>query len=142
MANAVYTRNQLCFPVLESTFGTAVNPAGADAVLITSLSTQGSQAEIPRPDKTGSLGEIIGIPGRKSASWSAGLSMAGSGSAGVVPDSDVLLQLAFGKVAAVVASTSVTYALDDNNYSASIWHYNDPSTACQYVAIGSVASQA
>ena len=69
MPNPAFTRNQMCFPVLESTFGTAVTPVGANACLITSLTTQASQPEIPRPDKTGSLGEIIGIPGRKTATW-------------------------------------------------------------------------
>lgn len=142
MANAAFTRNQRCYPVLESTFGTAVNPVGADCCLITSFSTQAAQGEIQRPDKTGSLGETVGIPGRRNASWSASLSAAGSGAAGTVPDSDVLLQLAFGKAAAVSAGVSVTYALDDNCYSASLWHYNAPSGVAQYVAIGSIANQA
>jgi hypothetical protein len=135
-----YTRNQMCFPVLESTFGTAVTPVGADACLITSLSTQASQGEIPRPDKTGSLGEIAGIPGRRSATWQASMSLAGNGAAGVAPDCDVFLQLIFGKAVAIAAATSATYALDDNQYSGSIWHYNDPSTVCQYVALGSVCN--
>src|SRR5690242_19114248 len=138
MSNPAYTRNQQCFPVLESTFGTAVAPVGADAALIIALSTQADQNEIPRPDKTGSLGEILGIPGRRTANWSDSMSAAGNGAAGVVPDMDVFLQLIFGKAAAVVASTSVTYGLDDNQYSASIWHYNDPSTVCQYLSLGSV----
>jgi hypothetical protein len=141
MSNPAFTRNQMCFPVLESTFGTAVTPVGANACLITSLATQASQPEIPRPDKTGSLGEIIGIPGRKTATWNAAMSMAGNGAAGIAPDCDKLLQLIFGKAVTIVASTSATYGLDDNNYSASIWHYNDPSTVAQYVAIGAVCHQ-
>lgn len=141
MANPAYTRNQACYPVLESAFGTAVAPVGADAVLITSLTTQAAQNEISRPDKTGSLGEIQGISGRKTASWSASMSAAGNGAAGVAPDMDVLLQLIFGKAVAISAGVSSTYALDDNNYSGSIWHYNDPSTVAQYVAIGAVCSQ-
>lgn len=141
MSNAAYTRNQMCFPVLESVFGTAVVPVGADACLITSLTTQASQAEIPRPDKTGSLGEVIGMPGRKTASWSAAMSMAGNGAAGTEPDCDTLLQLIFGKAVTKSAGVSATYALDDNNYSASIWHYNDPSTVAQYLALGAVCHQ-
>src|SRR4051812_13617113 len=97
MPNPAYTRNQACYPVIETTFGTAVAPVGADACLITSLTTQAAQNEIPRPDKTGSLGEIQGIAGRKTATWSAAMSMAGNGAAGVAPDMDVLLQLIFGK---------------------------------------------
>jgi hypothetical protein len=126
----------MCFPVLESTWGTAVPPSGTDACLIVNLATQAVQPEIPRPDKTGSLGEIIGIPGRKTANWSASMSMAGSGSAGVAPDCDPLLQLAFG-----AAGSGAAYALGDTPYSASIWNYNDPSTVAQYVAIGSVCNQ-
>ena len=141
MANPSYTRNQTCFPVLESVFGTAVTPVGADACLITSFTTQAAQQEIPRTDKTGSLGEILGIPGRRTASWSASMSAAGNGAAGVVPDMDVFLQLIFGKAATIVSSTSATYALDDTQYSGSLWNYNDPSTACQYAAIGAVANQ-
>src|SRR3954471_6167734 len=101
MPNPAFTRNQACYPVLESTFGTAVTPVGADAVLITALTTQAAQGEIPRPDKTGSLGEVQGIAGRKTASWSASMSMAGNGAAGVAPDMDVLLQLIFGKAVAI-----------------------------------------
>src|ERR1019366_970555 len=115
----------MCFPVLESTFGTAVTPVGANACLISSLTTQAAQPEIPRPDKTGSLGEIIGIPGRKTSTWTAAMSMAGNGAAGVKPDNDVLLQLIFGKAVAISAGVSATYGVDDNSYSASIWHYND-----------------
>lgn len=131
----------MCFPVLESTFGTAVTPVGANACLITSLTTQAAQPEIPRPDKTGSLGEIVGIPGRKTATWTAAMSMAGNGAAGVAPDCDKLLQLICGKPVTIVGVTSATYGLDDTNYSASIWHYNDPSTVAQYVAIGAVCHQ-
>ena len=94
-----------------------------------------------RPDKTGSLGEILGIPGRKTATWTAAMSMAGNGAAGVKPDVDVLLQLIFGKAVTIVASTSATYGLDDNSYLASIWHYNAPSTVAQYVAISSACKQ-
>ena len=141
MSNPAYTRNQMCFPVLESTFGTAVAPVGANACLITSLTTQAAQPEIARPDKTGSLGEIIGIPGRKTATWTAAMSMAGNGAPGVAPDCDKLLQLVFGKAPTIVGSASATYGLDDANLSASIWHYNDPSTVAQYVAIGAVCHQ-
>jgi hypothetical protein len=141
MSNAAYTRNQMCFPVLESTFGTAVVPIGADACLITSLTTQAAQAEIARPDKTGSLGEIIGAPGRKTATWNAAMSMAGNGALGIAPDCNTLLQLIFGKAVSIATGASATYALDDNNYSASIWHYNDPSTVAQYVALGAVCNQ-
>ena len=141
MSNPAFTRNQMCFPVLESTFGTAVTPVGANACLITSLVTQAAQPEIPRPDKTGSLGEIIGIPGRKTATWTAAMSMAGNGALGVAPDCDKLLQLIFGKAVTISAGASATYGLDDNAYSASIWHYNDPSTVAQYVAIGAVCHQ-
>lgn len=141
MPNPAFTRNQKCFPVLESSFGTAVTPVGTNACLITSLTTQASQPIIPRPDKTGSLGEILGIPGRKSANWSAAMSMAGNGAAGVKPDCDVLLQLIFGKAVVIASGVSATYGLADNSYSASIWHYNDPSTVAQYVGISSVCNQ-
>lgn len=136
----VFTRNQRAYPVLETTFGTAVTPTGSNCCLITSFNTQASQGEIQRPDKTGSLGELTGIPGRRSASWSASLSTAGSGAAGTPPDSDKFLQLIFGAAPQTVASTSVTYNLSDANPSASIWNYNQPSTACQYVAIGAIAT--
>ncbi len=141
MPNPAYTRNETCFPVLESVFGTAVTPVGGDACLITSFTTQAQQNEIPRPDKTGSLGEVLGIPGRRTASWSASMSAAGNGAAGVVPDMDVFLQMIFGKAAVIVASTSATYGLDDTQFSGSLWHYNDPSTVCQYLALGAVANQ-
>jgi hypothetical protein len=141
MANPVFTRNQKCFPVLETTFGTAVTPVGTNACLITQFATPAQQPIIPRPDKTGSLGEILGIPGRKSASWNASMSMAGNGAAGVKPDCDVLLQLIFGKAVTISAGVSATYGLADLSYSASIWHYNDPQTAAQYLAVSAVGTQ-
>jgi hypothetical protein len=141
MANPAYTRNQRCYPVMETVFGTAVNPVGSDCCLITSLATQAVQAEIPRPDKTGSLGEIVGIPGRRNATWSASLSTAGSGAAGVAPDSHVFLEAAFGKAVVIAAGVSATYALDDLIKSMSVWHYNAPATVCQYVAIGAIINQ-
>ena len=83
MPNAVLTRDQKAFFVLESVFGTAVTPVGANACLITSLTTQASQGETPRPDKTGSLGETVGTPSRKNANWSASMSAAANGAANV-----------------------------------------------------------
>jgi hypothetical protein len=141
MANAAYTRNQRCYPVIEAAWGTAVAPAGTDCCLITSLATQAAQAEIPRPDKTGSLGEIVGIPGRRSATWTAAMSTAGSGVAGTPPDSHAFLQAGFGKAVAIAAGVSATYALDDLIYSMSVWHYNAPASVCQYVAIGAIVNQ-
>src|ERR1051326_9115796 len=95
MANAAYTRNQRCYPVIEAAWGTAVAPAGTDCCLITSLATQAGQAETTRSDKTGSLGDIVRIPRLCCATWTAPMSTDESRSSGTPPYSHAFLQAGF-----------------------------------------------
>lgn len=144
MANQVPARNQRSYPLIESTYGVApvTSPANGDCCLIASLVTKLSNPEIKRTDKTGSMGSIIGIGGRRSGTWSASVNMAGNGAAGVKPDCDEYLQLALGKAAVVSAGVSVTYGLDDATCpSGSIYNYNAPGTATQQVSLGSICTE-
>jgi len=144
VANQPYTRLQRVFPAIEAAFGIA--PAGApsntDCCLITTFSDDAVNPEIVRPDKTGAFGEILGIMGRRSATWAATLSAAGNGVKGIKPDCDVFLQLLFGQAAVAVASTSVTYTMSELACpTATVFDYNAPGTVTQFVALGCLCTK-
>jgi hypothetical protein len=140
------SRNQQCFVQVESTYGTIPNSAGvasvanSNACRIISLTTNPRAGHIDRPDKTGTLSATVGVGGRKSAEWSARMSVAGSGTAGTVPNMDPFLQSAFGKAGTVASSTSVTYSLEDAAPSLSIYNFRSPSTVTQQCAFGAVVN--
>lgn len=138
---AVNSANQLGYVVPEVTYGTAVVPTNSDAFKMIRLGPIPDQAMEQRPDKNGSLSATVGIPGLRTATWSTSMSLAPNGSPGVEPDIGPLLVAAFGKAAAIVASTSVTYELDDLQPSVSLYSYWKPGTASQYVAHGAVCNQ-
>ncbi|HYX47869.1 MAG TPA: hypothetical protein VE820_13755, partial [Sphingomicrobium sp.] len=137
----VFERNQRCYVAIQSAFGTAAAVTGSNCCLITTLNTDATQAEIQRPDKTGTLDEIIAQGGRRIASVDLTFSAAGNGSAGVAPDGSAFLQSAFGKAPTVSGGTSVTYTLDDLLYYLSIYNYNTPSGANQMVAFDALVNK-
>jgi len=141
MSLDVQRYQQRCYPVLQTTFDTIVTPTNADCCLISSLTTDASQTDIARPDKTGTLDILQPQGGRRVGAWSASMSAAGNGTAGVAPDCKSFLQAGFGKAPTVVAATSVTYALDDLLYYLSIWNFNAPSGAKQFVAFNSLVNK-
>jgi hypothetical protein len=143
MSNQPYTRLQRSYPVLEATFGIAPasHPVNGDCCLITTLSDDPANPEIVRPDKTGSFGEILGIPGRRSANWSATLSAAGNGARGTKPDCDEYLVIAFGQPSVASAGVSVIYTLADLCPSATIFDYNAPGTVTQFAVLGAICSK-
>lgn len=142
------SRLQRNYAQVESTWGTIPNGtgtatlAGTDAFLCMSCEMKPTGAVNKRPDKTGSLGQVVGIAGRRSGTWSMRCSMAGSGSAGTAPDIDAFLQAAFGKAATISAGVSATYALDDASPSLSIWDFNALAAGDQQVAMGSIVNRA
>lgn len=137
--NKVFTRLEHFFTKLETTYGTAVAPTAAGLRLI-KFDAQNQVNLLRRRDKTGSRTKVHGIRGRASSKWSYEGTLYGSGTAGVLPDADVLFQLLFGKAATVVADTSVTYSLADAILSASLWSYRQPADAEQRVVTGAIAS--
>jgi hypothetical protein len=144
VANQIYTRLQRVYAAIEATFGIA--PAGApsntDCCLITTFSGDAKNPEIVRPDKTGAFGEILGIMGRRSATWSATLSAAANGVRGIKADCDVFLQLLFGQPTVAVASTSVTCTMSEQACpTATVFDYNNPGTATQFVVLGCLCSK-
>lgn len=134
------SRNQTCYVLPETTWGTAVAPTNSSRNLMVSLQITPVANEIARPDKTGSLGEIAGIPGRRSCQWSTQFSAAGSGAAGTPPDGGHLIEMVLGKLGVVVAATSVTYGQDDLSPSCTIYNYSTPSTVTQQAAIGAIGN--
>lgn len=142
------SQRQRNYVQLEVTEGTVPNTAGTatvaatDAFMCASFTANASRAVNERPDKTGSYSQLAGTLGKRSATWSMRCTMAGSGSAGTAPDIDAFLQALFGKAPTIVASTSVTYALEDATPSLSIWDFISPSTADQRVIPGAVVTGA
>lgn len=117
----------------ETTFGTAVAPVAADAFLFVDLKMDSSVPLNKRPDKTGSLGQIVGTAGKRvSNTGSMRCSLAGSGTAGTPPDIYPFLDAGFGAAGTVVAATSVTYNRGETApKSISLWDYNALATASQ-----------
>jgi len=141
----VFDRNQRCYPQLQTTFDVIPNTAGtatvgnSDCCLITDLKTEAHAAEIVRPDKTGSLDDIVGQAGRRLASVTASMSAAGNGAAGVAPDCKNFLQGIFGAAGVVVSSTSVTWSLADVLYYLAIWNFTtSPANATSMCAFNSL----
>lgn len=83
------------------------------------------------PVLTGTRSEVPGIRGRKAATWAMrGLPVIPSGTAGTIPDMDIILQNMFGQAATIVASTSATYGFLDTGYLPfSLFGFNNASTA-------------
>ena len=141
----VFARKQRCYPQLQSTFDVIPNSGGtatvgnSDCCLITDLKTEPKQAEIQRPDKTGSVDRIIAQAGRRIASLTASMSAAGNGTAGTPPDCKNFLQAIFGSAGVVASSTSVTWSLADTLYYLAVWNFmTGVANATQMVAFNTL----
>lgn len=94
-------------------------PSGAQLVRMDANSvTVSRNAPYSRfPVLTGTRSEVAGIRGRKGASWSVrGMPVIPSGTAGSVPDVDIILQNMFGQAATISAGSSATYSFNDSGY--------------------------
>jgi Phage tail tube protein len=150
MANYAITRQEHVYMQPEATFGQIPNTAGT-ATLAGSNACRHINAGLvavvnnyPRPDKTGTRSQVVGLLGRKSATWSLSASLAGNGAAGVAPDCGAILTALFGIAPTVVAATSVTYNLSDPSPipSLSLYSFRTPSTLAQRVIAGAVVGEA
>jgi hypothetical protein len=150
MPNYSISRQERVYLQVESAFGTVPNTTGT-ATLAGSNACRHVQAGLvpgvanyPRPDKTGTRSQVVGLLGRKSATWNLSQSLAGSGAAGTAPDCGPILQCLFGQAPTVVSSTSVTYNLTDPATipSLNLWSFRTPSTLQQRVIVGGVVGEA
>jgi len=147
MPNFALSRLERLYTQVESTFGTIPNSTGtatvaaSNACRLIKFDVANKAALIERPDKTGTRSKMVGVLGRKHATWSAEMSLAPNGVAGVVPDCDPLLQAIFGQASTIVADTSCTYSLVDAIKSLSMWSFRQPSTIDQRVIHGAVAQE-
>lgn len=128
----------------EVTFGTIPTVAAANACRHINAGLVAVVNNYPRPDKTGTRSQVIGLLGRKSATWSLSASLAGNGAPGIAPDCGPLLTALFGIAPTVVAATSVTYNLTDPSPipSFSLFSFRTPSTMTQRVVEGAVVGEA
>jgi hypothetical protein len=139
----VYLQSETVFGQIPNTGGTATL-AGSNACRAINAGLVAVVNNYARPDKTGTRSQVVGLLGRKSATWSLSQSLAGNGVAGVAPDCGPILTAMFGGAPTVVASTSVTYNLSDPNPipSFSLWSFRTPSTLAQRVVSGAVVGEA
>jgi hypothetical protein len=148
--NYSISRQERVYLQMETAFGTIPNAAGVASVgnnncsrfIKADLGTK--VALYPRPDKTGTRSQVVGLLGRQQATWSLSQSLAGNGAAGVVPDCDPVLQCLFGQAATIVGATSCTYNLADPNTipSFDLWSFRTPATLAQRVTLGAVVGEA
>jgi hypothetical protein len=143
----VFARTQRCYPQLQPVYDTIPNTGGtptvgnSDCCLIRSLTTDPKVAEIKRTDKTGSLNSILAQAGRRISSFSAVLTAAGNGTAGVAPDCKNFLQGIFGAAGVIVAATSVTWTLADVLNYLAIWNFSAPANSTQMVAFNALVQK-
>src|SRR5689334_6707192 len=90
--------------VIPNSSGTA-SVLGTNQALFTKVSLQPIVAPIRRPDITGYRTTPYEMAGRQSGTWSFDCSLAGSGTAGTVPDVDPILASIFGQAGVVATST-------------------------------------
>ena len=130
MSNYIFNRNRQMFIAAQTvdalTLPTSIT--AANFCLFSKLSLDSNTNSIVRPDLNGSRTSIIGLKGRMTGSYSAEMTLAGSGSAGVAPDNDVMLQSVFGQAPTVVATTSVTYNLTDAISTFALYHFRKDTT--------------
>lgn len=142
MSNTVSSRKRQFFVKAETAWGTAVAPTNSDCVLMEKLDIQQVAGEVLRPDLTGDDGELVGVAGRRSCTWTASMSAALSGAAGTPPDMRVLLEAALGKAGVVVAATSVTYGLGNLIKFFDLYDYvTNPTTGTHQMLIGGIVNQ-
>lgn len=141
MANG-FSRIQEVYLAPEVTLGTIPTFAGTDACQFERFILNYTEAEVPSPNKSGSLGEPAVEPGRKAASWSASLAVQPTGAAGVAPDAKRLFESAFNSAGVVVAGTSVKYNLAETGDAKSFSAFNvrRPTTLMQQIGLGCIVS--
>jgi hypothetical protein len=113
----LYSARTLILQKSETTYNVSANPTGTDALLVSNLTVEPLQLE--REDRElvrGMLGNSPQIVTRQSVRMQFDVELVGSGTAGTAPRYGPSLK-ACGRSETIVASTSVTYARVNSNYS-------------------------
>lgn len=96
---------------VETTYGQIPNTTGtatvgnSNACRLIKFSLENQAALIKRPDKTGTRSQQVGVLGRKFGTWSAEMSIAPNGVAGMAPDMDPLMQGIMGQAGTATSGT-------------------------------------
>lgn len=136
------SREHYVYAKKESTFGTAVTVLAANACRVIDCKMRANIPDIERPDKQPDLSPAEVVKGRYGPNpWSVRMSLAANGAAGTKPDCDPFLECAFGTAATVVAATSVTYNLNADTPSLTLYSYRDPSGMDQQIAISAIVQR-
>jgi hypothetical protein len=105
-----YGREQIVYVTEESTFGTLVQLAEANAIKVLNCGFNFSQERKDRLEKGSTRSLISRVTGRKAVDWSIEKYILPSGSAGTAPDDESLWEAMFG-TETVTPETSVAYTL-------------------------------
>lgn len=135
------TGKQTGYAAKESSYGTAATLANADALQITTLTTDAVQGNVDRSDKTGSASRAKSIQDNRRAAWNILFELCGSGTAGAADDADVFFENLFGKKT-VNAGVSIVYECDDVEGSLTIGNFDKPTGNDQEIVIGAIVEQA
>lgn len=111
---------------IPNTTGTATL-ANTDIVQHIRMQLNRQDNVIRSAGKTGALGVLPGIKGRRGATWSAEFPFRLSGAAGTPPDLDPILEAIFGQAGVDTGSTSVAYSLSDAIPELTLWSYLTPA---------------
>lgn len=150
MANYAISRQERIYLFSETTFGQIPTVTNSNCCRAINAGLVSVVNNYPRPDKTGTRSSVVGVLGRKSATWSLSQSLAGNGAAGTPPDCSPILRALFGVAGGsgtgetIVSSTSVTYALQDPAIipSFSLFSFRTPATETQRIVEGAVVAEA
>lgn len=128
MPNYVLSRNERVYLAAETTFGTAVAPAGGDAVRHIRARFKPNVTLLVRRDKTGTRSQTIGTKGRQTGTFSIEASLVHGADADDLPDYEPLYASAFGQAGTVTAGSKVHYALSDVLKTFTAWIYRGDGT--------------
>lgn len=136
------TKRSVLVAKIESEYGTDSSPAGGDAVRVENLSLNPVEAlrMHERPTLRGTLSTSLKhVPGGSLGNVTFDVPLAGSGTAGAVPETDALLR-ACGFGSTVVTDTSVTYApVSEDLESATLKFYEDGTLYAMTGCVGNVS---
>ncbi len=143
MSSSIFSRLERIYLAVDSTFGTVPTFGNSNACRHVKISLDNEIATLVRRDKTGARTATVGIRGRSFVKWSYEGSLAPSGTNGVIPDFDPILQSIFN-TASISAGGGLQYGpfVDTPNTTFSMARYRQPSTVNQMIGFGMVTDEA
>ena len=143
MSNAILSRLERIYAVVESTFGVIPSFGNSSCIRHIKIQLDNDIATLVRKDKTGARTATVGVKGREFAKWTYEGSLAPSGVNGTAPDFDPFMQGLYGGPS-TAGGGGLVYGpfVDVPNVTISIAQYRQPSTVNQRIGFGLVVDEA